>query len=133
MTQAVQGVEGDVLQLDVPAAAQFLPVLRTATAGLATRLSFELDAIEDLRVAVDEAAGLMLAAAGDNGATLHCRFDVTETDLLISIGAADIGPLPKRRSYDWRVLDALAGEVTADVNDGVTTVRLARRRPESLD
>lgn len=125
------GVDGDVLLLDLPAAPGFLPVLRTATAGLATRLSFGLGAIEDLRLAVDEAAGLMMAAADatDSPVTLHCRFDVTETELLISIGAAGIGALPSRQSFDWRVLDALTGSVDTELHDGVTTVRLTQARP----
>ena len=123
-------VEGDILLLDLPAATAFLPVLRTATAGLATRLSFGLGAIEDIRVAVDEAAGLMLAAAGSH-VTLHCRFEVTAEDLVISIGAEGIGPLPARHTFDWRVLDALAGSVTTEVVDSVTTVRLTQSRPGS--
>ncbi|HZE40961.1 MAG TPA: anti-sigma regulatory factor [Stackebrandtia sp.] len=127
MTHAV---DGDVLLLDVPAEQRFLPVLRTATAGLATRLGFGLDAIEDLRVAVDEAAGLMMTAAdGADAVTLKCRFDVTDLDLLITIGARDIGPLPDRQSFDWRVLDTLADSVGSEISDGVTTVRLSQRRP----
>ena len=122
-------VDGDVLLLDVPASSGFLPVLRTATAGLATRLSFGIDAIEDIRVAVDEAAGLLLHATPDENTTLRCRFDVTSEDLVISIGAAGAGELPARHSFDWRVLDALAGSVTTDVTDGVTTVRLTQPRP----
>ncbi|MGH8792746.1 MAG: ATP-binding protein [Stackebrandtia sp.] len=127
MTNAV--VEGDVLLLDVPSTADFLPALRTATAGLATRLEFGLDAIEDLRVAVDEAAGLLMTAASDDDATLRCRFDVTATDLHITIEGSDIGPLPHRRSLDWGVLEALAGSVGIDAADGVTTIRLSQKRP----
>ncbi|HIV57821.1 MAG TPA: hypothetical protein H9902_07675 [Candidatus Stackebrandtia faecavium] len=130
MTHAV---EGDVLLLDMPTNPTFLPVLRTATAGLATRLSFGIEAIEDLRVAVDEAAGLLLAAAEDDSTVLQCRFDVTDTDLLITIGAYGVGPLPQRRAFDWRVLDALAGSVSTDITDGVTTVQLSQRRPEAID
>lgn len=130
MTHAV---EGDVLLLELPADGTFLPVLRTATAGLATRLSFGLDAIEDLRVAVDEAAGLMLSAATDEQSALECRFDVTDTDLLISIAASGIGDLPDRRSFDWRVLDALAGSVTTQIENGVTTLSMTQRRPEVID
>ncbi|GAA4903606.1 serine/threonine-protein kinase RsbW [Stackebrandtia albiflava] len=126
-------VEGDVLLLDIPAGTGFLPVLRTATAGLATRLGFGLDAIEDLRVAVDEAAGLMLAAAPGEQTVLRCRFDVTEADLLITIGATGIRPLPDRQSFDWRVLDALAGSVVTEVGDGVTTMRLTQRLPSDTD
>lgn len=122
-------VEGDVLILDIPATPNFLSVLRTATAGLATRLNYGLDAIEDLRVAVDEAASLILTAADDPSAVVHCRFDVVAEDLLISIGARGIGPLPDRQSFDWRVLDALAGAVSTDTEDGITTVRLTQPLP----
>lgn len=123
-------VEGDVLILDIPATPVFLPALRTATAGLATRLNYGLDAIEDLRVAVDEAATLILAAAQESTTTVNCRFDVTADDLVISIGAERLKPLPDRHSFDWRVLDALAGSVTAETTGELTTVRLSQRLPD---
>ena len=40
----------------------YLSVLRDATAGLAARLDFTLDEIEDLRIAIDEACAMLLAA-----------------------------------------------------------------------
>lgn len=123
-------VKGDVLILDLPATPVFLPVLRTATAGLATRLNYGLDAIEDLRVAVDEAATLILSSARDSTTMVNCRFDVTSDDLVISIGASGINPLPDRQSFDWRVLDALAGSVSTHTSDGLTTVRLSQQLPD---
>ena len=45
----------------MPADGAYLSVLRTATAGLAARLDFTLDDIEDLRIAVDEACAMLLA------------------------------------------------------------------------
>jgi len=53
----------DVVLLTVPADGGYLGVLRTATAGLAARLHFALDEIEDLRIAVDEACAMLLAIA----------------------------------------------------------------------
>jgi serine/threonine-protein kinase RsbW len=47
--------DDDLVVLTVPADGAYLSVLRTATAGLAARLHFTLDEIEDLRIAVDEA------------------------------------------------------------------------------
>ena len=47
----------------MPAEGAYLSVLRTATAGLAARLDFTLDEIEDLRIAVDEACAMLLAQA----------------------------------------------------------------------
>ena len=45
----------DYVQVKMPAESAYLSVLRTAAAGLAARLDFTLDEIEDLRIAVDEA------------------------------------------------------------------------------
>src|ERR1044071_20927 len=51
---------GDLVELTVPAPIPYLAVVRTATAGLAARLGFTLDEIEDLRIAVDEACSMLL-------------------------------------------------------------------------
>ena len=59
--ETVQG--SDVVELRLPADGAYLSVLRTATAGLAARLDFTLDEIEDLRIAVDEACALLLPDA----------------------------------------------------------------------
>ena len=58
MTQAPPDVE-----LRLPADSAYLAVLRTATAGLAARINFTLDDIEDLRIAVDEACAILLPQA----------------------------------------------------------------------
>jgi serine/threonine-protein kinase RsbW len=59
-TTADATARGDVVELRLPADGAYLSVLRTATAGLAARLDFTLDEIEDLRIAVDEACALLL-------------------------------------------------------------------------
>src|SRR5215472_12486048 len=53
----------DQVTIQMPADGAYLSVLRTATAGLAARLDFTLDEIEDLRIAVDEACGMLLSQA----------------------------------------------------------------------
>ncbi len=62
----------------MPAEGAYLSVLRTATAGLAARLDFTLDEIEDLRIAVDEACAMLLAQA-DAGTSLECDFALSRT------------------------------------------------------
>jgi len=47
------GVSGDV-RLVVPAAPEYLRLVRLTAAGLASRLGFTFDEVEDLRIAVDE-------------------------------------------------------------------------------
>src|SRR5215207_6909482 len=112
----------DVVLLTVPADGGYLGVLRTATAGLAARLQFTLDEIEDLRIAVDEACAMLLAVASEKpvlGDTveLSCRFTVTDEALnvetTVPIGSPD-EKLPGGESFAWQVLSALADEVTAN-------------------
>ena len=61
------------VELRLPADSAYLAVLRTATAGLAARINFTLDDIEDLRIAVDEACAILLPQAAP-GLELECRF-----------------------------------------------------------
>src|SRR5215467_6653878 len=76
----------DFVEVRLPAAGAYLSVLRTATAGLAARLDFTLDEIEDLRIAVDEACGMLLAQAAP-GADLECDFTLGPDRISIAVSA----------------------------------------------
>jgi serine/threonine-protein kinase RsbW len=119
----------DVVVLVVPADGSYLAVLRTATAGLAARLQFTLDEIEDLRIAVDEACAMLLAVAAPS-TDLTCEFEVTPAALSIEVGVPVQGTatLPGIQSFSWQVLTALAGEVTADTSPGRVAIQLTKRR-----
>ena len=80
--ETVQG--GDVVELRLPADGAYLSVLRTATAGLAARLDFTLDEIEDLRIAVDEACALLLPDA-EPGSAMTCVFALTDHTLAVTV------------------------------------------------
>jgi serine/threonine-protein kinase RsbW len=118
----------DVVELRLPAESAYLAVLRTATAGLAARLDFTLDEIEDLRIAVDEACALLLldAVATD---PLVCRFSLHADQLEIAITASSsTGRAPAQDSFAWTVLLALAGHVEAAAENGSVSLTLRKRR-----
>jgi serine/threonine-protein kinase RsbW len=123
----------DVVVLTVPTDGSYLAVLRTATAGLAARLRFTLDEIEDLRIAVDEACAMLLAVAPP-GSELTCAFEISAEALSIIVTAPVKGraTLPGGQSFSWQVLTALAGSVVADTNEEQATIRLttARTNPD---
>jgi serine/threonine-protein kinase RsbW len=129
--------DDDVVLLAVPASGAYLGVLRTATAGLAARLQFTLDEIEDLRIAVDEACAMLLAVASEKpmlGDTveLSCRFTVTDQTLTVETTVPIGTPeerLPAGESFAWQVLSALADEVSASVDGHQASIRLTKRRP----
>ncbi|MER5453340.1 MULTISPECIES: ATP-binding protein [unclassified Micromonospora] len=121
--------DDDVVHLTVPADGGYLSVLRTATAGLAARLQFALDEIEDLRIAVDEACAMLLAIA-PRGAELDCRFAVTEDALTVEVTVPTVpgARLPAESSFAWKVLTALTTSASAGAADGRATISLLTRR-----
>ncbi|WP_433181957.1 anti-sigma factor [Actinoallomurus sp. CA-150999] len=119
----------DVVTVRLPADSAYLSVLRTATAGLAARLDFNLDEIEDLRIAIDEACAMLLAQAVP-GTDLTCEFQLNDDAMSISVSVLTVDGLePSRDTFAWTVLSSLAGDVDASVgvDDRVTIVMNKRR------
>ena len=121
----------DMVELRLPADSSYLSVLRTATAGLAARLDFTLDEIEDLRIAVDEACAMLLPDAVPLE-PLTCRFRLSPDSLEVTVVATTVtGRAPGRDSFAWTVLTALAGEVEATTDGSTVAVTLRKHRARS--
>jgi serine/threonine-protein kinase RsbW len=122
----------DAVEIRLPADSAYLSVLRTATAGLAARLNFTLDEIEDLRIAVDEACAMLLPHS-ITGTPLCCRFMLTAETLEVTVTVATTdGELPQRATFSWTVLTALAGDVDTGSNEEREVwIRLRKRRSVS--
>lgn len=106
----------DAVSVRLPAASAYLSVLRTATAGLAARLDFTLDEIEDLRIAVDEACAMLLGHAVP-GTDLIAEFELTGQEMIVRVEVSTVGQAePKRDDFAWMVLTALADEVDAETD-----------------
>ena len=123
----------DTVEIRLPADSVYLAVLRTATAGLAARLDFTLDEIEDLRIAVDEASAMLLPSALP-GSQLLCRFSLAEDELEVTVLVPTRdAQVPARDTFSWTVLTALAGEVDAGSDDDRQVwLRLRKRRTQGL-
>jgi serine/threonine-protein kinase RsbW len=116
----------------MPADGAYLSVLRTATAGLAARLDFTLDEIEDMRIAVDEACAMLLSQAIP-GSDLECAFSLGTDEMTVSVSVRCLAPrVPTGDTFAWTVLSALAGSVDAQVGPGdVLTIVLRKSRDSS--
>jgi serine/threonine-protein kinase RsbW len=118
-------------RLTVPADGSYLTVLRTATSGLATRIHFTLEDIDDLRIAVDEACAILLAQALPE-AELECSFWVHGSAMTIEVATTCQAPrVPSQHGFAWRVLSALAHEATAHVDGHRLVVTLTRNADQS--
>ena len=119
----------DHVTVCMPAEGAYLSVLRTATAGLAARLDFTLDEIEDLRIAVDEACAMLLSQAIP-GTNLECAFDLGAEEMTITVSVTAAEPrTPARDTFAWTVLSALAGTVDSRLGaDDQVSIVLRKRR-----
>jgi serine/threonine-protein kinase RsbW len=101
------------LELRVPSTATQLPAVRAMAGDLAMRMDYDLDSVEDLRLAVDEACAI-LAAIGDADEPLTVVFESTRTGLHIEawVPAAEGTTVP-RDGFGWAVLQTLADTVDA--------------------
>jgi serine/threonine-protein kinase RsbW len=122
----------DHVKVCLPAEGAYLSVLRTATAGLAARLDFTLDEIEDLRIAVDEACAMLLPQAIP-GTNLECAFDLDAEEMTITVSVVAAQPrMPSRDTFAWTVLSALAGTVDARLGPDDQVAIVLRKRREAL-
>jgi serine/threonine-protein kinase RsbW len=119
-----EGQRADV-ELRLPADSAYVSVLRTTTAGLAARLDFTIDDIEDLRIAVGEASAMVLPEA-DPGSALLAEFYLGPGRLTVrvSVTGSEIGE-PDYDSFAWQVLDTLARTASAEVAGDSFTVTLS--------
>ena len=105
------------VELRLPADGAYVSVLRTLTAGLAARLDFTIDDIEDLRMAVGEACAMVLPEA-DPGSDLPGRLTVA-----VAVRASQPSP-PDHDSFAWQVLTTLASSATVSTTEGELVVTL---------
>jgi len=127
-TGAAPAVKDEVI-VRIPAEGAYLSVLRMVTAGLAARLNFTVDEIEDLKIAVDEACAMLLAQAVP-GSDIVVAFNVEVDALRVQVTVTTLdGQAPSRETFSWTVLTALAGEVDASVDpENRVTIVLHKQR-----
>src|SRR3954449_7652927 len=108
---AHEGRRAERLELRVPTTPTQLPAVRAMAGDLAMRMDYDLDSVEDLRLAVDEAcATLVLVADGD--APLTVVFETTRTGLHIDAWVPTVeGTDVPRDGFGWAVLRTLVDNV----------------------
>ena len=120
--------------LRMPASSAFVVLIRAAVSAMCARLDFTIDRIEDVKLAVDEAAALLLSDAPE-GADLDVRFTPDAPDgMRVEMTAPTVhGRSLERDSFTWTVLTALVDEVVATVSaDRNLTIALAVHRSEAV-
>jgi anti-sigma regulatory factor (Ser/Thr protein kinase) len=133
---SVAGLPGSIRQrgeraveLRVAAGVENLAVLRTLVGAVGTFEDLDVDAVADLRLAVDEVCTRLIRAAAPD-ATLVVVVDPRDGALVVEASAAcRTGDVLKPGSFSWHVLTSLTDEVQTFGDDpgGVFRVCLTTR------
>jgi serine/threonine-protein kinase RsbW len=120
-----------VVEIRISARPALIPTVRAVASDLAGRADFDLDAISDLRMAVDEACTTLVALAATDG-MLSCKFVLNHEQIEVTVSATPApGAEVRTDSFGWRVLQTLADEVTAahgtDGESDAIAIRLTKR------
>lgn len=105
-----------VVELRIRALPDQLPVLRAIAAAVAIHEDFDLDAVADIKLAMDEVCTHLIVRA-THEAVLICRLQYLESTLRVAVSTTTATPdTISPRSFSWHVLDALTDSV--DIRQG---------------
>ncbi len=119
------------VRLRLPASLEYVHVLRLTTLGLASRLGFDVDDIEDLRIAVNELANVAVEDA-DDGGELEIVFSIRDDELRINGEVPLVSHAqPQIDGLTAQILEAVCDEHAFEVVDGCARF-VCRRRARVL-
>lgn len=124
----------DEIELRLGAELTNLPIIRSLTSSIAMRADFDLDAIADLKLAVDEACSTLITRAAPD-ASLRCVFKVSKDEIrfVVSIRSTSDAK-PSNDTFGWRVLTTLTDHADSWVEPSngnhLVHIEVAKRRAD---
>ena len=117
-----------VVALSLPADVNAVHVMRAVAASVAARLPMSLDDIDDLRLAVDEAAARLLQLPGGARLSLEVAAGSEGLDVAVSTDArSESWPGPDvKTTLPWKILTALSDRVAFEGRDDRATIRFRK-------
>lgn len=116
--------------IKIPASPVYIGVIRLVAAGLATRLRFTIDEIEDLKIGVDELSAYLTGSQGREG-DLQITFTIADERIEIR-GEGLLSPGQKVRTeltdFSRMILDTVVDRATLEQLDGTPTFELAKAK-----
>lgn len=121
----------DEVRLAVPALPEYLRLARVTAAGLASRLGFSFDEVEDLRLAIDELCFGLTGTTGRPG-TVQIRYLIEGESLVIEgeghFEPGGTAPAAALSELSQVILAALVDEHELRDDGGGVGFRLVKRR-----
>jgi len=115
------------VRLVIPARPRYLRLARLTAAGIAGDSGFGLEAIEDLRVAVDEVCAILIEGAPED-AEIELVYRTTADGLVIEGACPSPGTEPELHPVARELLAMTADDYSVYAAGDVVSFRLLKRR-----
>jgi serine/threonine-protein kinase RsbW len=124
-----QFATNEEVRLAVPALPEYVRLARLTAAGLASRLGFSFDEVEDLRIAVDELCYLLVGPEGRSG-TITLRFALQGGGRLqiVGEGTEDPSVASEFAELSEQILAAIVDDYEVTRGGGTVTFRMTTNR-----
>jgi len=137
--------QAETVQLTIPCRAEYVGVARLAVLGIASRMPFSYDEVEDVRLAVGEACSHAVERAGNVPATIRIVSIIDAQALRIEVSddvSADTAAAPSeearlleeagvdQQGLGALLMEILVDEVTIETGAAGTRVLLTKYAPE---
>lgn len=122
----------ETVLIEIPARPEFVATVRAAARSASALADLAVSDVEELQIAVDEAATLLLPLVDPSGtARLDARFTVDEGALGVTLSAecmpdSDID----RAGMAWLMLTGLDPEVEVHAAERVVSISIGRQRSD---
>ncbi len=118
----------DAVRLSVPVALEYLRIIRLTGSGVASRLGFDVEEIENFRVALDELASMAIEVAAPG--MLELTFFTTDSELHVT-GRAPVadGAEVGVEALTAQILKAVIDDYELRTDDGFVCFSCVTRRP----
>ena len=116
-------------RVSVPAGKTYVHVLRSVIASVASRLPMSFDDVDDLRLAVDEAAARLILLPGADRLEMEVSHAADGLDVVVRVPGDD-APWPEPAwdtTLTWKILTALMERVRFERTDAAAEIRMSKR------
>ena len=115
------------IEIELPVEKEFARLLRLMVSGIASRMNFDLDAVDDLKIAVEEA--YLMAMGRQVAGPLKVAFTVKEDRLLIDFkgqGGEALNSAKPTENFGNFILDAVVDEMQINQSNGEFDLQLTK-------
>jgi serine/threonine-protein kinase RsbW len=131
VTSESQQIEGDI-ELVLPADTKLVRLARLVASGIAATGGFDVEEIEDVRIAVDEGCAALIE--GGDGSPLRLSFALQPTGLVVEgrtpAGSDDVAP--ERLTLSDQILAVVVDDHEVRLDGGNATFSIRKRRAQPV-